>query len=80
MIQSTTGDEFGGIVHLHEPSWDLAVSVKDLDDGVLRLSTWRAAGRTGVQIWLATWNASFTDRVKAFGGRADGLLERLLAD
>jgi uncharacterized protein YndB with AHSA1/START domain len=78
VLRSATGDQFAGTTQLHEPGWDVAVVVDDLDAALLRISTWRAAGQTGVQIWLATWNPAYAARVSSFGQRAEGLLKRLL--
>lgn len=79
VIRAATGESFAGITQLHKPEWDAAVVVDDLDEGLLRLSTWRAAGQTGVQIWLATWNAAHAARVQNFHGNAAALLNSLLA-
>jgi uncharacterized protein YndB with AHSA1/START domain len=78
VIQAATGDQFPGTTQLHQPGWDVALIVHDLDDGLLRISTWRAGGMTGVQIWLAVWNASRADHVRAFGPRAQTMIERVL--
>lgn len=79
VIRAASGEQFAGITQLHEPEWDAAVVVDDLDGGLLRLSTWRAAGQTGVQIWLATWNPAHAKRVQAFREQATAMLDRLLA-
>lgn len=44
-----------GTIAWHNPLHDLFIVADDLDDGVLRWSTWRAAGTTGVQIWIASY-------------------------
>lgn len=77
-VRAATGETFEGITQLHKPEWDAAMVVDDLDEGLLRLSTWRAAGQTGVQIWLASWNSAHTARVGAFRGSAAALLEKIL--
>jgi uncharacterized protein YndB with AHSA1/START domain len=79
VVRAATGETFAGITQLHMPEWDVAMVVDDLDEGLLRLSTWRAAGQTGVQIWLATWNVEHEARVQAFRGNATALLPKLLA-
>jgi hypothetical protein len=52
--------------------------VDDLDDGVFRVSTWRAAGQSGVQTWLSTYDPRHRDRVREFGARAQALFDRIL--
>ena len=79
VIRAPNGEQFAGITQLYEREWDAAVVVDDLDGGLLRLSTWRAAGQTGVQIWLATWNPAHAQKVHAFRDRATAMLDRLLA-
>jgi uncharacterized protein YndB with AHSA1/START domain len=79
VVRAATGETFAGITQLHMPEWDAAMVVDDLDEGLLRLSTWRAAGQTGVQIWLATWNVEHAARVQAFRENATALLQKLLA-
>lgn len=44
-----------GRIAWHNPGHDLFIIVDALDDGVLRWSTWRAAGETGVQMWIASY-------------------------
>jgi uncharacterized protein YndB with AHSA1/START domain len=78
-LRSADGERFAGLTQLHAPEWDAAIVVDDLDEGLLRLSTWRAAGQTGVQIWLCTWNRAHADRVREFQPRAVSMLNRLLA-
>jgi len=49
----------------------------DFDQGVFRLSTWRASGQTGVQIWLVSYTPKDVARVRDFGVRTKALVERL---
>jgi len=77
-LKAATGDHFTGTVELYLPPWDFFGTVRELNDGVFRLSTHRAAGQTGVTIWLATYTPD-TARVEAFGTRAQELLQRLFA-
>ena len=66
-----------GTVAWHNPGRDLFVTVDDLHDGVFRLSTWRAGGQTGLQVWMTTYDARHAARVREFGARAQQLIERL---
>jgi uncharacterized protein YndB with AHSA1/START domain len=71
------GENFRGTVLLSLPEGELSIIVDDLDAGVLRLSTHRAAGHTGVSVWLATYRASDIARVNAFAETAQALLHEL---
>ena len=77
-IRAATGDQVSGTVAWHNPGRDLFVTVDDLNDGVFRLSTWRAGGKTGVQVWMTTYDARQAARVREFGAKAQQLIERLL--
>ena len=76
-IRAATGDEIAGTVAWHNPGRDLFVTVDDLNDGVFRLSTWRAGGQTGLQVWMTTYDARHAARVREFGARAQQLIDRL---
>lgn len=76
VIRAVTGDEIAGTVEWHNPGRDLFVSVDDLDKGVFRVSTWRAGGQTGLQVWMTAYDARYAARVRAFGTRAQQLVER----
>jgi hypothetical protein len=71
------GERIAGTVAWHNPGHDLFVRVGDLSDGVFRLSTWRGGGRTGLQIWMVTYDARHKARVDRFGAQARTLVERL---
>ncbi len=77
VIRSATGDEFTGIVAWHNRERDLFITVDDLTDGQFRLSTWRAGGQTGVQVWLTSYDPQHAARVREFGVRAQRLIDRL---
>jgi uncharacterized protein YndB with AHSA1/START domain len=78
-IASATGDVFAGTVAWYNPSHDLCLVVDDLDDGLFRMSTWSAGGKTGVQVWATTYDSRYADRVRALGERLNGVVERALA-
>lgn len=76
-VEVSTGDRFEGIVRHHIPNRDFTGTVRALDDGTLRIGTHRAAGRTGVQIFLSTYDARHAPEIAAFGTRTQALLDRL---
>jgi uncharacterized protein YndB with AHSA1/START domain len=77
VIRSATGDQFSGTVAWHNPGRDLFIKVDDLNDGVFRLSTWRAGGQTGLQVWMTTYDPRHAARVRESGRRTKELIERL---
>jgi uncharacterized protein YndB with AHSA1/START domain len=77
VIRAATGDQFSGSIKWHNPGADVLLIVDDLDDGFFRLSTWRAAGKTGIQTWLSTYSPRHAGRVKEYGARAKALFEQL---
>ena len=80
VIRSATGDQFSGSVAWHNPQHDLFITVderNELNGGVLRLSSWRAGGQTGVQVWLTTYDPQHAARVREFGVRVQQLVDRL---
>ena len=77
VIRSATGEHFSGTVAWHNPGHDLFVRVKELDDGGFRLSTWRAGGQTGVQVWLTSYDEAHSAQIKQFGENVQQLVNRL---
>jgi uncharacterized protein YndB with AHSA1/START domain len=76
-VTAPTGDRFSGTVDLYAPRQSLVGTVRELDDGWMRLSTWRdATGKTGVWVWLATYTGD-AERMRAFGEAAQEALGRL---
>lgn len=51
------GDHFSGPVLLHIPERDLSVVAAELGDGIARVGTHQALGRTGVSLWIASYAA-----------------------
>jgi uncharacterized protein YndB with AHSA1/START domain len=77
VIRAATGDQIAGTVRWLKPGWDLLVAVDDLDAGIFRISTWRAGGQTGVQVWMVTYAPEHAARVTGFGERLTPVMERL---
>lgn len=76
-IAFATGERITGSVAWHNPERDLFVRVADLSDGLFRLSTWRADGATGLQIWMVTYDPRHAPRVDRFGQQVGPLVNRL---
>jgi uncharacterized protein YndB with AHSA1/START domain len=79
VIKASTGDELSGVIAWHKPGADVFMIVSDLDDGVFRISTWRAADQTGVQVWMTSWDPRQRDRIHAFGARVRALFDGVFA-
>jgi uncharacterized protein YndB with AHSA1/START domain len=75
-VRTGWGDALSGTVQLWIPDRDFSGITREHDDGLFRVATHRAAGRTGVMVWLARYGDG-DERVRAFGGRAQAVLERL---
>lgn len=76
-VTAPTGDRFSGTVDLYAARQSLVGTVRELDDGLFRLSTWRdATGKTGIWVWLATYTGD-AERMRAFGKGAQEALARL---
>jgi uncharacterized protein YndB with AHSA1/START domain len=78
VIHAATGDRFEGTVAWQRPGRDLLMILDDLDSGVFRLSTWRAAGQTGAQVWITTYADAHAARVRDIKNRAQPIVERAL--
>jgi uncharacterized protein YndB with AHSA1/START domain len=77
-LQSPWGDEIAGTVLWIEPGWDILTTIDRFDQGLLRLSTWRAPGQTGVHIWISAYDGAFAADVTTFGRNAEAFLEKIL--
>jgi hypothetical protein len=76
-VTAPSGERFSGTVELYLPRQTVMGTVRELDDGIFRLATWRdAKGKTGVWVWLATYTQD-AERVRAFGQGAQKELQRL---
>jgi hypothetical protein len=78
VIRTADGDQFAGPVAWHNAGHDLFVVVDDLDAGVFRIAIWRAAGQSGAQVWVSTYDPRHAARARELGTKAQGLLDRLL--
>ena len=77
-ITTSVGDRIIGRVLWHNPGRDLALVVDDLGEGLLRISTWSAAGQTGVQVWMISYLPEHADAVQRFGKRIDPVIQSIL--
>lgn len=71
---AATGDLFSGRFDQVVPGRDLSGELDGVDGGVLRVSTHRAGGRTGMFVWLSSYGAG---DVEGFAARVRALLSRL---
>lgn len=77
-VASPTGERLSGTIELYLPRQALMGTVRELDDGLFRLATWRdAQGKTGVWVSLATYGED-AEPAREFGRGAQEVLERLL--
>lgn len=77
-MQAASGERFAGTTELFVPPFEMAGTVPALDDGVFRLATYRAAGKTGITVWLATWGG-VRHALGDFATNAQQVLDRLFA-
>lgn len=75
-LEAATGDRFTGTLELYQPGRTMWGTVAELDDGVFRMSTHRAGGQTGVEVWVASYMPD-ASRVKAFETKAREVMGRL---
>ena len=79
-LEVSTGDRFEGIVQHHVRDRDFSGTVRALDDGIFRIGTHRAAGKTGIHVWVVTYSERHAPHVAAIAARTQGLLNRLFAE
>jgi uncharacterized protein YndB with AHSA1/START domain len=77
-VNAATGDRFTGTIELFLPDREFFGTVRELNDGVFRLSTYRAGDRTGVTVWAATYENNGTS-MRGFQQRAQAVLEKLFS-
>ena len=77
-VRAASGEHFAGAAELFAPPFEMAGTVPALDDGVFRLATYRAAGKTGITVWLAKWGA-VSQPLADFATNAQEVLDRLFA-
>jgi len=65
-----------GMSRLHIPGREWFGTVSELDNGLVRASTWRGGGTTGVNLWFATWNPAHAATVAKLGQSAQEFLYR----
>ena len=61
------------------PDEDFAGTASEFHDGLFRIGTFRAAGRTGVMVWLSSYYEEDAPKVKAFERDAQAFLDRTFA-
>jgi uncharacterized protein YndB with AHSA1/START domain len=70
------GERLSGTVELFAPGQQLSGTARELGDGIFRLETWRAGGKTGVMVWLVTYSGD-PARISAFERQAREVLKRV---
>lgn len=70
------GFTLSGTSLLHVPEREWSGTAAELDNGLVRLSIWRGGGRTGANIWCATWNPERAARAVSLGESAQRFLDR----
>jgi uncharacterized protein YndB with AHSA1/START domain len=75
-VKAAFGDRFSGEVYWLIPERDLSGTVVELGDGLFRLGTHRAGGKTGISVWIASYAAD-PGHIEELRGRSQRLLERL---
>jgi uncharacterized protein YndB with AHSA1/START domain len=70
------GSRLSGTSRLYAPERDWFGTVRELDDGLVRVWSWPGGGRTGVAVWFSTWNDEHVLRVKELGQMARRVLDR----
>jgi uncharacterized protein YndB with AHSA1/START domain len=76
-LELATGNRFSGEMEFYLRDHDLCGTVRELNDGIFRIDTFRKDGQTGVFVWLAAYTADAAATVAAFQTRAEEALHRL---
>jgi uncharacterized protein YndB with AHSA1/START domain len=76
-VQVSTRERFHGIVRHYIPEHDFTGTIHGLDDGIFRVGTHRAAGRTGVQVAFATYDPLRQPDMQRLGAHAQQVLEEM---
>jgi uncharacterized protein YndB with AHSA1/START domain len=78
-IATPAGDNFSGVTEFACTARDFAGRLSEFEDTYLRLSVFRAGGRTGITAWMATYSAESAAAVKGFEPRAQAVVDGLAA-
>lgn len=76
-VLTAQGDELSGTVQLRDPSRQLAVTVDELDDALLRIAEEEMADAAELQLFLCAWDVD-VDEIAALEKRWQRLLDDLL--
>ncbi|HEX9728631.1 MAG TPA: SRPBCC domain-containing protein [Gemmatimonadales bacterium] len=77
-VRTPEGTTLSGIIRLHHAQREFVGTVRELDDGLLRLGSWAGGGATGVNVWVATWSPAHQAQVLTIGAAAQDFLNRAL--
>jgi hypothetical protein len=75
-LTTPDGVTLSGVSQLHIPDREWSGTASELDNGIVRLSTWRGGGRTGVTVWFATWSRERAGLASTLGESAQRFLDR----
>ena len=68
-----------GMTLMTIPDEDFAGTASEVHNGLFRIGTFRAAGRTGVMLWLSSYYEEDTPKIKDFEREAQAFLDRTFA-
>jgi len=77
-VRAASGDRLAGTTELFVPPFEMAGTVPSLDEGLFRLAVYRAAGKTGLTVWLSQWGA-VSPALADLATNAQEMLDRLFA-
>jgi uncharacterized protein YndB with AHSA1/START domain len=75
-LTTPDGATLSGVSQLHVPEREWFGTAAELDNGIVRLSTWNGGGRTGVTAWFATWSPDRAVLASSLGQSAQRFLDR----
>jgi uncharacterized protein YndB with AHSA1/START domain len=78
-LTTPDGVILSGTSRLHVPGREWFATAAELDNGIVRLSTWSGGGRTGVTVGFATWSPDRAALATSLGRSAQRFLDRQLA-
>jgi uncharacterized protein YndB with AHSA1/START domain len=78
-VRTPWGETWSGVVLVALPTGEIAGTVREHDDALLRLHAWRAGGLSSVGAWLSTWGENDAVAIE-FAARAELALAKLFPD
>lgn len=75
-LTTPDGHTLSGVSGLHIPEREWFGTATELDNGIVRLSTWHGGGRTGVNVWFSTWSPDRARMASTLGQSAQRFLDQ----